>query len=124
MGNRGLPAQIRNGRQLRRNWLEKYASADGPTLEANKPPVRVAGRLVAVRLHGKAGFAHISGSGQRLQIYIKLDILGPKAFELFQLMDLGDLIGVSGHLFPDQDRRTYSVGYRADAFDEGAAAIA
>ncbi len=54
---------------------------------------------MAVRLHGKAGFAHISGSGKRLQIYIKLDILGPKAFELFQLMDLGDLIGVSGHLF-------------------------
>ncbi len=79
--------------------VEKYASADEPALEAAKPPVRVAGRIVAVRLHGKAGFAHISGSGQRLQIYVKLDILGPKAFELFQLMDLGDLIGVSGHLF-------------------------
>jgi lysyl-tRNA synthetase class 2 len=61
--------------------------------------VRVAGRVVALRLHGKAGFAHISGAGQRLQIYIKLDIVGPRTFELFQWIDLGDFVGVSGHLF-------------------------
>ncbi len=79
--------------------MGKYATVDAASLEAEKPPVRVAGRLMTVRLHGKAGFAHISGSGKRLQIYIKLDIVGQKAFELFQLLDLGDLIGVSGHLF-------------------------
>jgi lysyl-tRNA synthetase, class II len=79
--------------------VEKYAAADHDALEASKPPVRVAGRILTLRLHGKAGFAHISGSGQRLQIYVKLDIVGAKAFELFQLMDLGDLVGVGGHLF-------------------------
>ena len=79
--------------------VEKYASADAATLEAAKPPARVAGRIVALRLHGKAGFAHISGSGQRLQIYVKLDIVGPRTFELFQMLDLGDFVGVSGHLF-------------------------
>ena len=79
--------------------VEKYASADAATLEAAKPPVRVAGRILTLRLHGKAGFAHISGSGQRLQIYVKLDIVGASAFELFQLLDLGDFIGVAGHLF-------------------------
>src|SRR5467141_4757267 len=79
--------------------VEKYASADAAALEASKPPVRVAGRIVALRLHGKAGFAHISGSGQRLQIYVKLDIVGPRAFELFQMLDLGDFVGVRGHLF-------------------------
>jgi len=61
--------------------------------------VRVAGRILTLRLHGKAGFAHISGSGQRLQIYVKLDIVGPRAFELFQRLDLGDFVGVAGHLF-------------------------
>ena len=61
--------------------------------------MRVAGRIVALRLHGKAGFAHLSGSGQRLQIYVKLDIVGPQTFELFQLIDLGDFVGVSGHVF-------------------------
>ena len=79
--------------------MEKYTSVDAPTLEASKPPVRVAGRILTLRLHGKAGFAHLSGSGKRLQIYVKLDIVGQKVFELFQLLDLGDLIGVSGHLF-------------------------
>src|SRR5258705_10658519 len=79
--------------------VEKYASAAAGALEADKPAVRVAGRIVALRLHGKAGFAHISGSGQRLQIYVKLDIVGPRAFELFQRIDLGDFVGVSGHLF-------------------------
>jgi len=79
--------------------VEKYASADAAALEASKPPVRVAGRIVALRLHGKAGFAHISGSGQRLQIYVKLDIVGPRAFELFQMLDLGDFVGLNGHLF-------------------------
>jgi len=79
--------------------VEKYASADAATLEAAKPPVRVAGRILTLRLHGKAGFAHISGSGQRLQIYVKLDILGARGFELFQLIDLGDFVGVAGHLF-------------------------
>ena len=59
----------------------------------------MAGRILTLRLHGKAGFAHIYGSGQRLQIYVKLDNVGPKSFELFQLLDLGDLIGVAGHLF-------------------------
>ena len=79
--------------------VEKYTPADAAALEASKPAVRVAGRIVALRLHGKAGFAHISGSGQRLQIYVKLDIVGPRTFELFQLIDLGDFVGVKGHLF-------------------------
>jgi lysyl-tRNA synthetase class 2 len=79
--------------------VQKYALADAAALEASKPPVRVAGRILTLRLHGKAGFAHISGSGQKLQIYVKLDIVGPRAFELFQFVDLGDIVGVAGHLF-------------------------
>jgi lysyl-tRNA synthetase class 2 len=79
--------------------FEKYGNADAATLDAAKPMVRVAGRILALRLHGKAGFAHIFGSGQRLQIYVKLDNVGKESYELFQLLDLGDLIGVAGHLF-------------------------
>jgi lysyl-tRNA synthetase class 2 len=79
--------------------VEKYASAEAAALEASKPAVRVAGRILAFRLHGKAGFAHISGAGQRLQIYVKLDNVGPRVFELFQMLDLGDFVGVNGHLF-------------------------
>jgi lysyl-tRNA synthetase class 2 len=61
--------------------------------------VRVAGRIMAIRLMGKAGFAHIQQGGKRLQIYVKKDAVGEKGFELYKLLDLGDHIGVNGYLF-------------------------
>src|SRR5580692_3243790 len=48
---------------------------------------------------GKAGFAHLQGSGKRIQIYVRKDVVGEGGFALFHLLDLGDLIGVRGHLF-------------------------
>ena len=57
------------------------------------------GRIVALRPHGKAAFAHIAGDGARLQIYVRQDIVGEEAYKLFKLMDLGDFVGVTGHLF-------------------------
>jgi len=68
-------------------------------LSAERVEVRVAGRIVALRPHGKAGFAHIASDGVRLQIYVRLDVVGEQGFKLFQLLDLGDIIGVTGHLF-------------------------
>ena len=48
---------------------------------------------------GKAAFAHLLGSGKQIQIYVKKDVVGEDGFKLFQLLDLGDSIGVRGHLF-------------------------
>jgi lysyl-tRNA synthetase, class II len=79
--------------------LEKYSPRSAADLEAAKVTVRVAGRILTIRLHGKAGFAHILGQGKRLQIYVKLDVVGERGFQLFQLLDIGDVIGVAGHLF-------------------------
>jgi lysyl-tRNA synthetase, class II len=79
--------------------VEKYGEKLAGELGADKHEVRTAGRLVSLRLMGKAGFAHIQGSGKRIQIYVKKDIVGERGFALFQLLDLGDLIGVRGHLF-------------------------
>ena len=76
-----------------------HAHRDAASLEANRIDVRTAGRILTLRLHGKAGFAHIQGNGARLQIYVKLDAVGERAFRLFQLLDMGDIIGISGHLF-------------------------
>lgn len=61
--------------------------------------VRVAGRVVALRPHGKAAFGHLLSDGTRLQFYVKLDVIGEQAFKLFQQLDLGDIVGFSGHLF-------------------------
>jgi lysyl-tRNA synthetase, class II len=79
--------------------VEKYSETPGPELEANRREVRVAGRIVSLRLMGKAGFAHLQGSGMRIQIYVKKDVVGEKGFDFFHLLDLGDSIGVRGHLF-------------------------
>ncbi len=77
----------------------EFAAQSTEQLSARHVDVRAAGRIVALRPHGKAAFAHIAGEGARLQIYVKLDVVGEKTFKLFQLLDLGDIIGVSGHLF-------------------------
>ena len=79
--------------------VEKFSEAPATELEANKREVRVAGRIVSLRLMGKAGFAHLQGSGKRVQIYVKKDVVGEAGFQLFHLLDLGDSIGVRGHLF-------------------------
>jgi lysyl-tRNA synthetase, class II len=61
--------------------------------------VAVAGRIMAIRAQGKAGFATLQQGGQRLQIYVRLDAVGESAFALYKLLDMGDHIGVTGYLF-------------------------
>ncbi len=79
--------------------LAEYSEKTGEQLEAERVSVRIAGRIMAIRLMGKAGFAHLQQDGQRLQIYVKKDAVGDQGFELYKLLDLGDHIGVSGYLF-------------------------
>ena len=79
--------------------VEQFSSKTGPELESPRVNVSVAGRLMSIRVQGKAGFAHLQQAGQRLQIYVRLDAVGEKAFQLYKLLDLGDYIGVKGYLF-------------------------
>jgi len=79
--------------------LAEYSDKTAEQLENPRVNVRVAGRIMAIRLMGKAGFAHLQQGGQKLQIYVKKDAIGEKGFELYRLLDLGDNIGVSGYLF-------------------------
>jgi lysyl-tRNA synthetase class 2 len=79
--------------------LADYTPKTAEELDQARVSVRVAGRIMAIRLMGKAGFAHLQQGGKRLQIYVKKDAVGDKGFELYKLLDLGDHIGVSGYLF-------------------------
>ncbi|MFZ0300542.1 MAG: lysine--tRNA ligase [Candidatus Sulfotelmatobacter sp.] len=79
--------------------LADYSEKTAEQLETPRINVRVAGRIMAIRLMGKAGFCHLQQDGTRLQIYVKKDAVGDKGFELYKLLDLGDHIGVSGYLF-------------------------
>ena len=74
------------------------ALGDGPS-DAAGPEVRVAGRLVAWRAHGKTAFAHLADASGRLQLYFRRDELGEERFAALDLLNLGDVIGADGPLF-------------------------
>ena len=76
-------------------WQEKT----GEELEAEKPAVRIAGRIKTIRRMGKAGFLHMQQAGAALQIYVRKDAVSETEYALYQLLDLGDIIGVEGYLF-------------------------
>ena len=78
-----------------------YNSLTTEQLESAPHPIEVsiAGRIMAIRVQGKAGFAQLQQGGQRFQVYVRKDDVGEDAFALYKLLDLGDHIGVRGHLF-------------------------
>jgi lysyl-tRNA synthetase, class II len=61
-----------------------------------KHEVSIAGRVMAIRLQGKVGFAQLQQNGVQLQIFVRKDDVGEDAFALYKLLDLGDHIGVRG----------------------------
>ena len=77
--------------------LDKYEKLKGE--EESKEEVILAGRIMTRRGHGKAAFAHLQDESGKIQIYAKLDILGEEKYNLFEKMDLGDIIGVKGKVF-------------------------
>ncbi|NNG68014.1 lysine--tRNA ligase [Caldanaerobacter subterraneus] len=61
--------------------------------------VTLAGRIMTKRSHGKASFADIQDRDGRIQIYVRYDNVGEKNYEIFKLLDIGDIIGVTGEVF-------------------------
>jgi lysyl-tRNA synthetase class 2 len=78
---------------------EAVAAFGTRTGDEEGPHVRLAGRLVAWRGHGKTAFAHLADEQGRMQLYFRRDVLGEAAFELLGLLDIGDVVGVGGPLF-------------------------
>jgi lysyl-tRNA synthetase class 2 len=60
---------------------------------------QVAGRMMLKRVMGKASFATLQDSSGRIQIYVARDDVGEAAYNAFKHWDLGDILGVEGHLF-------------------------
>jgi len=78
--------------------VAQFADASADKLAADQPRVRLPGRIHSLRFHGKTGFADLHGSGARLQTYVRRDAVGDPGFRLFELLDLGDVIGVEGRV--------------------------
>ncbi len=92
------PIQLSHIPDLLEHFDSPHSPISAELLEAQGPEVAVAGRLMSLRVQGKAGFAHLQGGGKRLQIYVRKDDVGDTVFALYKLLDLGDHIGVRGHL--------------------------
>jgi lysyl-tRNA synthetase class 2 len=71
----------------------------GEELESSRIETTTAGRILAIRSFGKANFLVISDGRAKIQVYVRKDALSERDFATFKLLDFGDFVGVSGHLF-------------------------
>jgi lysyl-tRNA synthetase class 2 len=104
--------RVRKLEQLRQRGIEPFAYSYQVThssqsakallpendVEANDV-VRVAGRVVGLRAHGKTTFAHLADRAGRIQLYFRINELGEDRYSVLSLLDVGDWIGVEGTLF-------------------------
>jgi lysyl-tRNA synthetase class 2 len=79
--------------------LSDYAQMTAQELEDHKIGVVVPGRIMAIRKMGRATFFHIADSKGRLQAYLREDKVGQKNYDLFSLIDIGDILAIEGILF-------------------------
>jgi lysyl-tRNA synthetase, class II len=75
--------------------------------------VKIAGRVMTLRGHGKAGFAHVLDGSGKLQVYFKQDVL-QEHFARYELLDVGDWVGIEGPLFRT---RAGEITVRADRIE-------
>ena len=78
--------------------VAEWGGLTGEQLTAKAIEVRVAGRVLAKRSFGKAGFATLSDGDGSLQAYVRADAVDGKTFEVWGLVDVGDFVGVEGTL--------------------------
>ena len=95
-----------------RSHTAAEALAAAQAEDGEGPIVRVAGRIVAWRGHGKTIFAHLADLSGRIQLYFRRDHLGADVFALLEQLDIGDVVGVAGPLFRT---RTGEITVKADA---------
>lgn len=79
--------------------LEAYEDSSKEELESQEIKVSIAGRIMQKRGMGKAGFAHIQDLTGRIQIYVRKDTVEENKFAAFDMLDIGDIVGVQGVVF-------------------------
>jgi lysyl-tRNA synthetase, class II len=79
--------------------VAEHSAKSSEELEAPRITIRTAGRILAVRTFGKAGFLQLSDGRARIQVYVRQDSVSQTNFQIFRLLDIGDWVGVEGYLF-------------------------
>jgi lysyl-tRNA synthetase, class II len=99
---RALGVEVYPTRFERSHRLGEIASAHGgkslEELETLGIEARIAGRVLTKRGHGKASFATLGDGESQLQVYVRSDEVGETGYRIFDLVDLGDFVGVSGRV--------------------------
>jgi len=78
---------------------DRFDGFSAEELESEKPAVRIAGRVRALRGHGKVSFVDLSDGDGLIQLYLRRDVLDDSRWATFKLTDLGDVVGVDGTVF-------------------------
>ncbi|GIO16278.1 lysine--tRNA ligase [Cohnella xylanilytica] len=86
--------------------LEQYDAKTTEELDELNVPVTVAGRIMQKRVMGKASFAHIQDLTGKIQIYVRADSVPETKYKAFNLLDIGDVIGVQGTVFKTKTGET------------------
>jgi len=68
-------------------------------LKESQKNVSIAGRITSIRGMGKVSFAHLQDQTGKIQLHIRIDEVGEEVFDIYKLLDLGDFVGITGHLF-------------------------
>src|SRR5256885_2250736 len=76
----------------------EYGAKDAAWFDANPVRVKIAGRMMTMRVMGKASFCHVQDMSGKIQLYLQRDVLAT-AYEDFKKWDLGDIVGAEGVLF-------------------------
>src|SRR6266496_1445128 len=79
--------------------VDRYGESRDADLSAALRDIRIAGRIMAIRRMGTASFFHLQDRRGRLQVYVQQNKLGEEGYALFRALDIGDIVGVWGHLF-------------------------
>lgn len=77
----------------------KFADSSAEDLEKEDCKLKIAGRIIAIRKMGKSSFLHLFDGEEKLQIYIRKDMVSERDYEVFLLLDIGDIIGAAGKVF-------------------------
>ncbi|KUG04983.1 lysyl-trna synthetase (class ii) [hydrocarbon metagenome] len=75
--------------------IDNFTAMEGKT-------VRIAGRMMSKRRHGKAGFGNLQDLSGQVQLYFRKDDIGEEKYELFKKLDMGDILGIEGEVFRTQ----------------------
>lgn len=88
------------GARFERDCSAQQILDDFESMEGQK--VRLAGRIMSKRRHGKAGFANLRDLSGDIQLYFRKDDVGEARYELFKKLDIGDILGIEGFVFRTQ----------------------